>query len=55
MAVKKKILESLELAMVFFLIMVMSIPVLIVCVLLMPIRYCFDLRLQQKERDQWNS
>jgi hypothetical protein len=52
---KKKLIESGEIALVFTLILAMSIPVLIVCLLLVPIRYCFDLRLQKKEMDSFNS
>lgn len=55
MVIKKKILESLELGLVFTLILLMSIPVLFVCLCLVPIRYCFDLRLQNKEKDKYNS
>lgn len=55
MAVKKKILEWLELVMVLLLITVMVIPVLLTMLLLLPIHYCFDLRLQSKEKDKYNS
>lgn len=51
----KKLKDSIEIAIVASLIIIMFIPILIVCLCLWPIRYIFDLRLQQKEKDKYNS
>lgn len=47
--------DSIEIAIVACLIIIMSVPVLIVCLCLWPVHYIFDLRLQQKEKDKYNS
>lgn len=51
----KRFKDYTEIAIVGTLIMLMSLPVLIVCLCIWPIQYLFDLRLQQKESDKFNS
>ena len=47
--------DSAEIALVFLLIVLVSLPVLIVALLLVPVRYCFDERLRKFEKDTFNS
>ena len=47
--------DSAEIALMFILIVLMSLPVLIVALLLVPVRYCFDERLRKFEKDMFNS
>ena len=51
----KRFKDYTEIAIVGGLIILMSLPVLIVCICIWPIQYLFDLRLQQKESDKFNS
>jgi hypothetical protein len=53
--VMTKSAQILEVVCVYILITLAVIPIALTFILLVPVHYCFELRLQNKEKDKFNT